>query len=149
MDLRISPADFDDLALPAFLTDHLAELEPTAPAESRHALDLDGLRAPGVRLWVAHADGPLVATGATAALAEPGHEEVKSMRIAPSHRGRGVARRMVEHLVRDARARGVTRLWLGPGAWSSSCPRARSTPRWASSPAAPTAPTPTTRTASS
>lgn len=72
--VQISRADFDDPALVDFLTDHLADLEPTAPAESRHALDLSGLRDPRVRLWVAHDGDVLVATGALRAL-EPGSME--------------------------------------------------------------------------
>lgn len=112
--MHISRADFDDPDLVDFLTDHLADLAPTAPAESRHALDLSGLRAPGVRLWVAHAGDVLVATGALAVV-EPAHEEVKSMRTLLSSRGQGVARRMLEHLLDDARARGVRRVSLETG----------------------------------
>lgn len=112
--VRITRADFDDPALVAFLSDHLADLFPTAPAESRHALDLGGLRAPGVRLWVGEVESALAVTGATAALA-PGHEELKSMRTLPELRGQGVARRMLNHLLDDARARGVARLSLETG----------------------------------
>lgn len=68
MELSIARADLSEEALQAFLTDHLADLAPTAPAESRHALDLDGLRAPGVRLWAARDGDVLVATGALAAV---------------------------------------------------------------------------------
>lgn len=65
-------------------------LAPTAPPESRHALDADGLRGPGVCMWVAH-DGGSDVVG-TFALAEiiPGHEELKSMRTAPHRRGSGI-----------------------------------------------------------
>lgn len=107
-------ADFADPRLGAFLRAHLADLAPTAPAESRHALDLAALQAPGVRLWVVHLGDELVASGATAAL-ETGHEELKSMRTLPSRRGQGWGRRMLTHLVEDARARGVTRLSLETG----------------------------------
>jgi putative acetyltransferase len=71
--VRIEPADLDDPRLTAFLRAHLDDMAPTAPAESRHALDLDALRAPTVRLWVVPESDDLIGTGALARL-EPGHE---------------------------------------------------------------------------
>ena len=49
VNLQISRADLTDPRLHAFLTAHLNEMAPTAPPESRHALDLTGLAAPGIR----------------------------------------------------------------------------------------------------
>lgn len=112
--LTINRADFSDPALAAFLQAHLDDLAPTAPAESRHALDLDLLAAPDVRLWVVVGGTEIVATGALAVV-HPGHEELKSMRTDPAQRGRGIARLVLEHLERDARARGVRRLSLETG----------------------------------
>ena len=114
-------ADLDDARLAAFLQAHLDDMAPTAPVESRHALDLDALRAPTVRLWVVVDGDDLVGTGALAAL-EPAHEEVKSMRTDPRWRGRGLARRLLEHLVDDARARGVRRLSLETGSMAFFAP---------------------------
>jgi putative acetyltransferase len=113
-DLTITRADFGDPALVAFLQAHLDDIAPTAPAESQHALDLQGLAAPDIRLWVATSGTSLVGTGALAAL-ETGHEELKSMRTDPAQRGRGVARRLVDHLLRDARERGVRQISLETG----------------------------------
>ncbi len=59
MTVAITPADLDDSRVAALLDEHLAEMEPTAPPESRHALTLDQFRMPGVHLWVAEA-GPAV-----------------------------------------------------------------------------------------
>lgn len=101
--------------LEVFLAAHLRDMEQTAPPESRHALDMSALLAPGVRLFAATADGALVGTGALAAL-EPGHEELKSMRTAPTMRGRGVGSAMLCALVDDARSRGVGRISLETGA---------------------------------
>ena len=114
MQPSIERADFTDPGLGAFLQAHLDDLTPTAPAESRHALDLDALRAPGVRLWVAAIDEEIVGTGALAAL-EPGHEELKSMRTNPRRRGQGIATRILEHLLQDARGRHVRRISLETG----------------------------------
>ncbi len=121
MELRIERADFADPALAAFLQAHLDELEPTAPAESRHALDLAGLQRPGVRMWVARSGGHLVGTSALAGL-EAGHEELKSMRTAPARRGQGIASGLLGHLVADARGRGIRRISLETGSGAFFAP---------------------------
>ena len=112
--LTISRADFEDPQLAAFLQAHLDAMAPTAPPESQHALDFEELRQPGVRLWVAHADGCLVGTAALASLDE-GHEELKSMRTDPDLRGSGIATRLLLHVIDDARARGIRRISLETG----------------------------------
>ncbi len=121
MDLRIERADFGDPGLGAFLQAHLDDMAPTAPAESRHALDLSELRAPGVQLWVAHTAAEIVGTGALAVL-EPGHEELKSMRTDPRRRGQGVATRILAHLLRDARRRHIRRIFLETGSMEFFAP---------------------------
>ncbi|WP_228122187.1 GNAT family N-acetyltransferase [Saccharothrix syringae] len=98
---HVERADFTDPRLKEFLQAHLDDMAPTAPAESRHALDLAGLQDPSVRLWVVRDGGEIIGTGALAAL-EPGHEELKSMRTAPARRGQGIARLLLDHLIRDA-----------------------------------------------
>ena len=112
--VQIVHADFGDPRLAAFLQAHLDDMEPTAPPESRHALDLAALRGDGVRLWVAEADDAIIGTVALAAL-DDRHEELKSMRTDPAHRGTGVARRMLAHVLDDARGRGVERVSLETG----------------------------------
>ena len=112
--MQINRADFGDPRLAAFLQAHLDDMEPTAPPESRHALDLSALQADGVRLWVGTVGDDLVATAALAALAGR-HEELKSMRTDPGLRGRGLASRMLAHVLDDARSRGVARVSLETG----------------------------------
>ncbi len=114
MPLTISRADFADPALVAFLQAHLDDMEPTAPPESRHALDLVALQAEHVRLWVAHHGDRIVGTAALAHV-EEAHEELKSMRTDPALRGTGIARRLLAHVLEDARSRGVERLSLETG----------------------------------
>ncbi|HET8866983.1 MAG TPA: GNAT family N-acetyltransferase, partial [Agrococcus sp.] len=102
-------------ALAAFLQAHLDDLAPTAPASSRHALDIGALQRPGVRLWAARSEhGDIIGTVALATV-EAHHEELKSMRTEPALRGAGIASAMLRHAVDDARARGVLRLSLETG----------------------------------
>lgn len=112
--LHISPADFTDPALAEFLQEHLDDMQPTAPPESRHALRMSELDRPEVRLWCAHFDGELVGTVALAALNDS-HEELKSMRTSPHHRGQGIARTLLTGALDDARSRGVARVSLETG----------------------------------
>ena len=112
--VTIERADFAAPELAAFLQAHLDDLEPTAPPESRHALDLAALQRPGVRLWVARDSDVLVGTAALAGVGV-GHEELKSMRTSPAHRRSGVASTMVRWVLDDARSRGVQRVSLETG----------------------------------
>ncbi len=119
--MLISRADFTDPRLASFLQAHLDDMEPTAPPESRHALDLSALEAPHVRMWVAtDADG-IVGTAALAAL-DDRHEELKSMRTEPRVRGRGVASMLLAHALEDARSRRVVRVSLETGSMSFFAP---------------------------
>ena len=117
----ITRADFTDPRLAAFLQAHLDDMEPTAPPESRHALDLGALQRDDVRLWVATAADELVGTAALAALGD-GHEELKSMRTDPQVRGQGIASRLLVHVLDDARSRGVERISLETGSMEFFAP---------------------------
>lgn len=112
--MQITRADFSDPRLAAFLQAHLDDMEPTAPPESRHALDLSALQEPHVRLWVATDPDGIVGTAALAAI-DDRHEELKSMRTEPRVRGRGVASRLIVHALDDARSRGVGRISIETG----------------------------------
>lgn len=119
--LRISLAEFTDPALRLFLQAHLDDIAPTAPPQSQHALDLDALAAPGVRLWTAHEADKLVGTIALADLGQH-HEELKSMRTDPARRGQGIATRLLLHALADARSRGVVQIWLETGSMAFFAP---------------------------
>lgn len=101
-------------ALEAFVAAHHAEMEGTAPPESQHALSFDRLLTSGVRLFAGYHDGRPVATGALAVV-DDGHEELKSMRIAPTARRQGFGRAMLTFLLEDAAGRGIRRLSLETG----------------------------------
>ncbi len=112
MDIRVDT--LESHAVLDLLREHLDALAPTAPAESRHALDLSGLRSADVTFWSLW-DGPIVAGfGALKQLTES-HAEVKSMRTAASHLRQGVASRVLQHIIQQATVRGYSRLSLETG----------------------------------
>jgi putative acetyltransferase len=107
----------DDLAgaqIRALLAEHLASMRQLSPPESVHALDLTGLLKPDITFWTAWSDGALLGCGALKELT-PAHGEVKSMRTVHAHRRKGVARAMLQHIIREARRRRYTRLSLETG----------------------------------
>ena len=107
----------DDLTRPeihALLEEHLRNMYEVTPAESVHALDLDGLRRPGITFWCAWEGPLLVGCGALKEL-DPEHGEVKSMRTPSALRRRGAGRALLAHIIDAARSRGYRRLSLETG----------------------------------
>ena len=107
----------DDLSgdeVRALLAFHLAEARAKTPSEFSFALDLSGLRTPDITVWTAWAGGRLAGVGALKALSD-GSGEVKSMRTDPEHLRRGVAAAILEHIIGEARRRGMDRLSLETG----------------------------------
>lgn len=112
--LEIRVDDLSGPGIAALLSEHLRDMRATSPPESVHALDLDGLRRPEVTVWSARSGDRVVGCAALAELGE-GHGEVKSMRTAATHRGRGVASALLRHLLAEADRRGLRRLSLETG----------------------------------
>ena len=94
------------------------------PAQSIHALDLDGLRRPDVTFWTLWQGSELLGCGALKELA-PDHGEIKAMRTPQALRGRGAAKAILAHLVGEARARGYHRLSLETGSMEAFRPARR------------------------
>ncbi|UXM91036.1 GNAT family N-acetyltransferase [Paenarthrobacter sp. JL.01a] len=108
----------DDPARPdvhALLSEHLADMFATSPAESVHALDHSALSHESITFWTARENGILLGCGALKVLGAPGEAELKSMRTAAEARGRGVATLLLKHIVAEARNRGFERLALETG----------------------------------
>lgn len=108
----------DDLTGPAvhkLLQEHLDHMHSLSPPESVHALDLDALRRPEITFWTIWSeDGALMGSGALKDLGN-GHGEIKSMRTADAHRGKGAGQAMLGHILAEARKRSYTRLSLETG----------------------------------
>ncbi len=112
--LRVVADDLDHADVVALLTEHHADMRSVSPPESVYTLDLATLRAPDVSFFTAW-DGDVLAGCAALRDLGGGVGEVKSMRTVMAWRGRGVARRLLDHLVAVARTRGWRRLSLETG----------------------------------
>jgi len=115
------PADFDirrdDVSRPevvALIRLHLASMHAQSPPESVHALGLDALRKPDVTFWAVWDGGDLAGCGALKEL-DREHGEIKSMRTAPQHLRKGVAARLMEHILAEAMRRSYRRVSLETG----------------------------------
>ena len=121
MTITIREDDVEGPEIVALLQTHQDDQALRSPSNSNHTLDLDGLRAPDVTLWSAWQEEALLGCGALKEIA-PGHGEIKSMHTAAEHRGKGVAARLVEHILTEARQRGYDRLSLETGSAESFAP---------------------------
>jgi putative acetyltransferase len=119
MEIRV-----DDLSGPeirALIQEHLRSMFLHSPPESVHALPIDALRAPEVSFWSVWQGGELVGCGALKEL-DARHGEIKSMRTASGHLRKGVAARMVQHILEEAARRGYRRLSLETGSMAAFAP---------------------------
>lgn len=92
---------------------HLRGMHANSPLGHVFALDLSGLITADVSVRSAWDEDAIVAIGALKLLGD-GTGEVKSMRTHPDHVRRGAAALLLERMVSEARARGLSRLSHGP-----------------------------------
>jgi putative acetyltransferase len=119
LDIKIDDLSGPDIA--EFLTEHLRCLSEVSPPESRHALDLDGLRQPDVTFWTVWLGREMAGCGALKEL-DPTHGEIKSMRTAQSHLRKGIAAALLEHILVEAKQRAYRKLSLETGSVSYFAP---------------------------
>ncbi len=86
-------------------------MHASSPRGSVFALDLSGLQAPEVTVWSVWRDGKIACTGALKELGN-GIGELKSMRTHPDCLHQGAATALLDHIIAEARARGLERLSL-------------------------------------
>jgi putative acetyltransferase len=93
---------------------HTADMHADTPPESIHMMDASELAVPDVRFFVMRDVGMPVGMGAFKRIDDT-HAEIKSMHVLAEMRGRGLSRRMLGHLVDEAKAAGYRRLSLETG----------------------------------
>ena len=98
----------------SFLEEHIAEMKSVSPPQSKHALDLKGLKKPEITFWTVWDDNNLVGCGAVKEL-NAKHAEIKSMRTKAACRGKGIASMLLQHILQEAKSRGYRRLSLETG----------------------------------
>lgn len=117
----------DDLTGPEvaeLVGEHLQGMLLNSPPESIHALNIEGLRKPEITFWSAWEGKELVGCGALKEL-DGQHGEIKSMRTSTSHLRKGVAKRMLQHIIEEAQLRGYRQLSLETGSMDAFEPARR------------------------
>ena len=105
----------------ALLEAHRQDMVAQSPPECVFALDLEGLRQPEITFWSAWDGEDLLGCGALKELSAT-QAELKSMRTATAHVRKGVAAKMLAHIIAVARSRGYTQLYLETGTTAGFAP---------------------------
>lgn len=120
--LQIREDDLTGKEIAELLREHLENMHEISPPESVHALDLEALRrSPNITFWTAWERDELLGCGALKEL-DARSGEVKSMRTAKIHRRKGVASKILEHLITEARQRDYDYLYLETGSFPEFAP---------------------------
>lgn len=112
--MHIRPDDLSSAETQALLKIHLAGMHANSPPGHVFALDLSGLKTPDVTVWSVWSGEAILAIGALRQL-DDGTGEVKSMRTHPDHLRKGAAAFLLEHIISEARRKGLRRLSLETG----------------------------------
>ena len=122
--IRIRPDDLTGPEIAELIAIHGGTMLAASPRESCHFLPIEGLRQPSVSVWSLWEEGDLLGCGALKDLGN-GTGEIKSMHTREVLRGRGLGRRMLEHILAEARRRSYTALYLETGSMDGFIPALR------------------------
>jgi putative acetyltransferase len=112
--LKIKIDDLTGPEVAELVREHLNSMSLHSPPESIHALKLEELKKPDITFWSVWEQDELVGCGALKEL-DGQHGEIKSMRTSSLHLRKGVAKRLLEHIIEEAKRRGYLRLSLETG----------------------------------
>jgi putative acetyltransferase len=120
--LDIRPDDLRGPEVVALLREHYRNMLEITPAGSAHVLDIASLRqASDITFWTVWIDEELAGCGALRELSSE-HGEIKSMKTADQFTRKGVASRLLEHMLAEACARSFKRVSLETGSFPAFAP---------------------------
>lgn len=119
LEIKIDDLSGDQVA--RLIEEHLQSMELHSPPESIHALNLEKLKKPDITFWSVWEQEELLGCGALKEL-DAHHGEIKSMRTSSQHLKKGVARKLMEFIIQEAKRRGYRRLSLETGPMEAFAP---------------------------
>jgi putative acetyltransferase len=119
MDVRIGELRNKDII--NLLKEHHADMLSHSPPESVHALDLTALESPDVTFWSFWVEHELAGIGALKEL-DNEHGEIKSMRTSTKFLRKGIARKLLAHIINQANIRSYKKLSLETGTMDAFLP---------------------------
>ena len=114
MNIKFKLDDLTDIRISEFLSEHIMDMRSVSPPESKHALDLNGLKQPEIKFWSVWDNNQLIGSGAIKILSS-NHAEIKSMRVSKSYRNRGIGSLILKFIINQAKQLGISRLSLETG----------------------------------
>ena len=114
MSVRIQSANLEASEFIALIDTHAKLMLSLSPPGSCHFLPMEGLKDPSVTVWEMRDGEDLVGCGGLKEISET-HGEIKSMHTLSAKRGAGLGRKMLNHVMTEAKARGYERLSLETG----------------------------------
>ena len=114
MRIQVRVDDLSSTEVQELVAEHLAGMHSNTPPGHVNALAIQSLRKPDVTFWTARIDGHLCACGALKQL-DAYAAEIKSMRTRPAYLRQGVGQAILDEIIRSARSRGYTHVYLETG----------------------------------
>lgn len=122
--MKIKIDKLESIEVKQLLQDHHEDMLKNSPVESVHALDLSSLKSPDVTFWTAWINDELAGCGALKRL-DKTHVELKSMRTAPKFLRKGVAVKLLTHILATAKAQAYKKASLETGTMDAFIPAQR------------------------
>ena len=107
--------NFENTEVNELLKKHFIELRSVSPEGSTHVLDIPGLKISSIKFWSLWDNDQLIGCGALKFLSEI-HGEFKSIRVADKHRQKGMGKKIISHLIAEAKKIGIKKLSIETGA---------------------------------
>ncbi|WP_224095697.1 GNAT family N-acetyltransferase [Nostoc sp. MS1] len=112
--MQIREDDLTGEKIADLLREYLEHMYEITPPQSVYALDLEALRSSDITFFSAWEAEELLGCGALKQL-DWRTGEIKSMRTAKAHRRRGIASKILEHIIKESQRRGYEYLNLQTG----------------------------------
>ncbi|NQY88755.1 MAG: GNAT family N-acetyltransferase [Colwellia sp.] len=119
--MKIQLDNLASIEVNQLLQAHHNDMLKHSPPESVHALDLTSLKAADITFWTVWIDDELAGCGALKKLNEK-HAEVKSMRTAGKFLRKGVAAKLLTHILATAKNQRFERVSLETGTMNAFSP---------------------------
>ena len=107
--------NFENKKVIDLLIKHFKELRSVSPEGSTHVLDIDGLKNKSIIFWSLWNKDKLIGCGALKILSQF-HGEFKSIRVADTFRKKGIGKKIISHLILEAKKIGIKKISVETGA---------------------------------
>lgn len=112
--MEIKIVNLESIELKKLLQEHHEDMLKHSPLESVHALDMSSLKSSDITFWTLWINDELAGCGALKKLNEK-HAELKSMRTSQHFLRKGVASKLLRHILKMAKIQSFEKISLETG----------------------------------